>query len=90
MSTDPENLDVLEARERARRLYRALNQLSPKRRTVVALHDLDGLDVEEIAAIVGANVLTVRSRLRDGRRLLAEKLRGDPYFGDEACGEEPA
>lgn len=77
--------DRLEQRERAARLYAALDQLSERRRTVVVLHDLDGLDVEEIAIIVGANANTVRSRLRDGRKLLALALQGDPYFGDEAC-----
>jgi len=77
--------DRLEQRERATRLYAALGQLSERRRTVVVLHDLDGLDIAEIAVIVGANANTVRSRLRDGRKLLALALEDDPYFGDEAC-----
>ena len=80
--------DMLEQRERANRLRRALEQVSPKRRLVVVLHDLEELELEEIAAIVGANIHTVRSRLRDGRRLLARALEQDPYFGDGACSEE--
>jgi RNA polymerase sigma-70 factor (ECF subfamily) len=83
-----QSTDLLERRERAHRLHLALNRLSPKRRTVVVLHDLDDLEIEEIAAIVGANVHTVRSRLRDGRRLLAQALEQDAYFGDEACKKE--
>ena len=51
------------------------------------LHDLDELEIDEIAVIVGANPLTVRSRLRDGRKLLARALENDPYFGSEACKE---
>jgi DNA-directed RNA polymerase specialized sigma24 family protein len=39
------------------------------------LHDLDGFDVSEIADIVGANPLTVRSRLRNGRRKLRHLLK---------------
>lgn len=89
---DSETLDTasdwLEQRERAVRLRVALDQLSPKHRAVVVLHDLDGLQVEEIAAIVGAQVLTVRSRLRDGRRRLARALENDPYFDVEADGTE--
>lgn len=78
----------LEQRERAKRLYAALDQVSEKRRTVVILHDLEGLEIDEIAAVVRATANTVRSRLRDGRKLLARALENDPYFGDEACCKE--
>jgi RNA polymerase sigma-70 factor (ECF subfamily) len=76
----------LEEGERRVRLRQAVERLSPKRRTVVVLHDLEGLDVEEIAGVVRAKAGTVRSRLRDGRRHLAQILADDPYFGDRACG----
>jgi RNA polymerase sigma-70 factor (ECF subfamily) len=76
---------VLEQLERSARLRKAIDQLSPKRRSVVMLHDLEGLSVDGVAAIVKANPLTVRSRLRDGRKDLARILAHDPYFGDEAC-----
>jgi RNA polymerase sigma-70 factor (ECF subfamily) len=71
--------------ERACRLRASVERLSPKRRAVVVLHDLEGVAIDDIAVIVGANPLTVRSRLRDGRRDLARLLAGDEYFGDEAC-----
>jgi len=83
----PEDL-TLEEIERAARLRKAVARLSPKRRTVVVLHDLEGHSVEEIAGIVEAKALTVRSRLRDGRRDLSRLLGADPYFGDEACRPE--
>ena len=84
-------LDALQIQERCRRLRSALERVSPKRRTVVILHDLQALSVEQVADIVSAPPNTVRSRLRDGRKRLAEELRRDPYFGDEAClsPEEP-
>ena len=69
--------------ERAARLRAALATLSPKRRAVVVLHDLERVPADEIAAIVGAKIGTVRSRLRDGRKDLARALREDPYFDDE-------
>jgi RNA polymerase sigma-70 factor (ECF subfamily) len=78
-------VDSLHREERCRRLRRALEYLSPKRRAVVVLHDLVELPVGQIADIVGAKPNTVRSRLRDGRKQLAEALRRDPYFGDDAC-----
>jgi DNA-directed RNA polymerase specialized sigma24 family protein len=51
---------------------------------VVVLHDLEGFTVDEVAQIVEALPRAVRSRLRDGRRALAEILSRDPYFGVEA------
>jgi len=70
----PQSLELLAERERAERLREALGRLSDKHRAVVVLHDLEGFEVAEIADIVGANPLTVRSRLRDGRRKLRRRL----------------
>jgi RNA polymerase sigma-70 factor (ECF subfamily) len=78
----------IEAQQRAQRLRRALGELSPKRRDVVFLHDIEGLSVDEVAEIVGAAPMAVRSRLRDGRKMLATLLASDPYFGDDACRME--
>lgn len=80
--------ELLEQRERALRLHAALEQVSPKRRAVVTLHDLQGLGLQEVADVVGAGVLTVKSRLRDGRRMLARVLADDPYFGCAESSEE--
>jgi RNA polymerase sigma-70 factor (ECF subfamily) len=70
----------LEARERIRSLHTALAAMTEKYRAVVVLHDLEGLGVAEIATIVGCNELTVRSRLRDGRRQLRKLLEADETF----------
>ena len=75
----------IETRERGACLRRAIARLSPKRRTVLVLHDLEGLSVEEVAAVVEVAPGTVRSRLRDGRKDLARILSADSYFGDDAC-----
>ena len=80
----PDDL-VLERLERSARLRKAVAALSPKRRIVVVLHDLEGLSVDAVANVLKANPLTVRSRLRDARKDLARILSSDPYFGDEAC-----
>lgn len=69
--------------ERARRLYAALDQLPGEKRATLILHDLEGLDVAEVATISGANEGTVRSRLRDAHRKLAALLRQDPLFDPE-------
>ncbi len=69
--------------ERARRLYAALDELPNEKRATLILHDLEGLDVADVAAISGANERTVRSRLRDAHKKLAEILRNDPLFDPE-------
>jgi RNA polymerase sigma-70 factor (ECF subfamily) len=77
--------DRLVREERLQRLRTALQELSPHRRTVVTLHDLEGMAIDDIAQVVGARPRAVRSRLRDGRTALAKALARDPYFGDKAC-----
>jgi RNA polymerase sigma-70 factor, ECF subfamily len=69
--------------ERARRLYVALDALPKEKRATLILHDLEGLDVADVATISGTNELTVRSRLRDAHKKLAELLRQDPLFDPE-------
>ncbi|MEZ4225156.1 MAG: RNA polymerase sigma factor [Polyangiaceae bacterium] len=93
-STEPEQLAHLPADwdtdaallqlERARRLHAALARLSPKKRAVVVLVEFEGLSMREVAQIVDANERTVRSRLRDARKKLAEELAQDPLFGGSA------
>lgn len=68
----------LEARESVAQLHRALTRMSDKYRTVVVLCDLEELSVAEVAQIVGAGELTVRSRLRDGRKQLTKLLVAEP------------
>jgi RNA polymerase sigma-70 factor (ECF subfamily) len=63
---------------RARRLHVALGRLPAAKRAVLVLHDLEGMELKEVAKVVGANERTVRSRLRDGRKKLAELLSEDP------------
>jgi RNA polymerase sigma-70 factor (ECF subfamily) len=76
-SDDGAATTALEIRERARQLEAALTRLSDKYRTVVVLHDLEELPVKDIARIVDAGELTVRSRLRDGRKRLQKILQTD-------------
>ena len=51
--------------------------MSDKYRAVIVLYYLDGLSTPEISRIVASNQLTVRSRLRDGRKQLLKLLGQD-------------
>jgi RNA polymerase sigma-70 factor (ECF subfamily) len=66
----------LERREELARVYRVLEHLAPKKRIVFVLHEVQGLDIREIADIVRAPLVTVRTRLHYARkefyRIIAE------------------
>lgn len=66
--------DDLERGEREAALHRAIGELPEDRRIVVTLRDLEGLSYEEIAAALGLELGTVRSRLHRARVELKEKL----------------
>jgi RNA polymerase sigma-70 factor (ECF subfamily) len=58
----------LDAQRRLKAVYQILDRLSPKKRIVFILHEIEGREPKEIAEIVGAPVLTVRTRLHYARK----------------------
>jgi RNA polymerase sigma-70 factor (ECF subfamily) len=56
-------------------VWRALDYLPPRRRAVVVMHEIDGLSMAAIAALLGISAITVRWHLSRGRRELAHRLR---------------
>jgi RNA polymerase sigma-70 factor (ECF subfamily) len=71
-----------ERRERMRAFSRLLGRLADKKRIVFVLHELEGLAPSEIAKIVGAPVLTVRTRLFYARRELESMLADEPSLAN--------
>lgn len=78
---DPEDLGqnvrpgaALERTEDERSLTSAMSRLSDEHRMVLVLKDMDGLKYEEIAAIMGVPVGTIRSRLHRARLELRNLL----------------
>jgi len=70
--------DQLARTRRVAAFYRLLDRMSDKKRAVFVLHELEGLSPSEVAKVVGAPVLTVRTRLFYARRELLEMLRDEP------------
>ena len=68
-----------ERKELRERVTQAVNSLSLNHRTVVILHELQGLSHPQIADILGCSEGTVRSRLHYARKKLRILLR--PYTG---------
>jgi RNA polymerase sigma-70 factor (ECF subfamily) len=70
--------------QRLRALYRILDSIAEKKRTVFILHELEGVSASEIATIVGAPVLTIRTRLFYARREVYAAMAQDPALDSVA------
>lgn len=73
-SGDPS--DVTQTRAMQETVQRAIHGLSQDHRTVVTLHHIEGMPVEEIAKVMNCSVGTVKSRLARARDALKRKLAG--------------
>jgi RNA polymerase sigma-70 factor (ECF subfamily) len=76
--------DEAARRERVAAFRRVLDRLPEKKRTVFVLHELEGLPPAEIATVVDAPVLTVRTRLFYARRELCDLMREEPHLAQLA------
>jgi RNA polymerase sigma-70 factor (ECF subfamily) len=76
---------VLEVQKR-KVLMDALEKISPKKRTVFILHELQGVEAKEIARILRIPTLTVRTRLFYARKAMYRMLMKDPAFRDSLKG----
>ena len=66
----------LERAELRQRIDQALGQLSEAHRTVLMLHEFDGLEYKEIAKVMACSIGTVMSRLFYARRRMAALMAG--------------
>ena len=62
-------------------VWQALNDLSPRRRAVVVLHELEGVSIPAIARLLGVAQVTVRWHLSMARRDMAATIRGQKGYG---------
>ena len=83
--------EQLSRHRRVEALYRLLDRVSDKKRVVYVLHELEGLTPNDISKVVGAPVLTVRTRLFYARREVLAMLREEPALAaiaEEIAGPE--
>jgi RNA polymerase sigma-70 factor, ECF subfamily len=78
----------LERRRDQERVYEVLERLAPKKRIVLYLHEIEGLDLKEIAYLVDSNPVTVRTRLFYARREFYRLIAGDAGDAHEP-GDRP-
>lgn len=58
-------------------LHRALDELSPNYRTIIALRYFEDLKIEEVADVLNENVNTVKTRLYRALKMLRVKMEDD-------------
>jgi RNA polymerase sigma-70 factor, ECF subfamily len=58
-------------------VWRALDRLTPRRRAVLVMYELEGLAIPAIASLLGVSAVTVRWHLSKARSDLARVLRPD-------------
>jgi RNA polymerase sigma-70 factor (ECF subfamily) len=70
--SEPENIVL--RKENAEHVRQALDRIPPQYRSILVLHDMEGLGTSEIAEITGLREGTVRVRLHRGRLALRKEL----------------
>jgi len=58
-----------------RTVWQALDLLSPRRRAVIVMYELEGLEISSIASLLGVSSITVRWHLSQGKRELARVMK---------------
>lgn len=75
----PQPPELVEQELTAERLAAAWARLGEDHRVVVALHDIEGYRLEEIARMLDTPVGTLKSRLHRARNRLRELLAAEPF-----------
>ena len=74
----PDPRDLVLRAEQGEALLALLDELPPPQRAVLVLHVLEEFSLDEIAAITGAPLGTVKSRLHHAKRVLRQRLQLSP------------
>ena len=75
VSSEPSPADEAERAETEERVRRAIHELPPPQRVVVSLRYLEGLDLAEVAEIVGSPLGTVKSRIHHALKSMSLALK---------------
>jgi RNA polymerase sigma-70 factor (ECF subfamily) len=78
-----------QARDAIDRLYRILDRLNARDRTIYVLRHIEGLSLEDTAAAVGVSLATVKRRLAHAGERVAHHLRADPVLREYAAPRGP-
>lgn len=76
-------LEGVELEERRRHLFAALAEIDPEQRALLILRDVQGLEYEQIAEVLGVPLGTLKSRLFRARLALRERVEAMRSNGSE-------
>jgi RNA polymerase sigma-70 factor (ECF subfamily) len=76
-----------EARDLLRRFYRLLDELGANERTAFLLRHVEGLTLDEIGALTGASLATVKRRIRRAADRACALAKGDPELAQYLNGQ---
>lgn len=79
-------------RQLLRRIYSAMERLPAKKRIAFALCDLEGLELKEVAELLGSSTSTIGARVQSARQLIRKVLQRDAARAASArrrAAEEP-
>lgn len=79
--------EVLDAGQRRRLVSLALDQIQPEHRVVLVLRDVQGLEYEQVAEVLGVPIGTIKSRLFRARAALREAVERLEAGGQNAEGQ---
>jgi len=77
------------ARDGVKRLYEALDELSPAARLAFTLHEIDGRPLAEVADLVGASVTATKLRVWRARKRIESVAAEDPVLREFLSQEAP-
>jgi RNA polymerase sigma-70 factor (ECF subfamily) len=70
------------ARDGVKRLYAALDELSPAARLAFTLHEIDGRSISEVAELVGSSVTATKLRVWRARKRIETVAGADPILSE--------
>jgi len=76
------------ARDGVKRLYDALDELSPAARLAFTLHEIDGRTLGEVAQLVGSSVTATKLRVWRARKRIETVAAGDPVLSNFLLDKE--
>lgn len=89
-SASQEHPDTALMREEdAERVRRAILKIPPSYRLVLVLHDMEGLDTDQVAKVTGVRPGTVRVRLHRARLFVRRELSKEAVSESVSTGEAP-
>jgi len=80
--TKDSSLEVLEKKEKNKRIFDVINSLDEKYKSPIILCDIDGLSYREASLVLGCSEMALKTRLFRARMKLREKISKDDILKD--------